>query len=249
MESPQVAKKKILTGIRSYFRKSGFKRAVLGLSGGVDSALTCVLLSEALGPKSVFVYHLPNGKADKSAENDARLIAHIPGVNFKKIEIGNAVSAISKTAGAKNRVSRGNIAARVRMILLYNFAREKNALVVGTGNRTEFLLGYFTKYGDGAADIFPIGSLYKSEVRRLAAFCGIPLKIVQKAPTAGLWNGQTDEEEIGAKYSEMDFVLHSHFDLNKSEKEIAKKICANKSKAILERVKKNRHKSLPAPII
>ena len=249
MESAISAKKSIILGIRSYFRKAGFRRAVLGLSGGADSSLVCSLLSESLGKKNVFAYHFPNGREDRSAEKDSKLVANLLGVNFRQIEIGSAVSAICKTAGAKDRVSRGNIASRTRMILLYNFAKEKNALVVGTGNRTEFLLGYFTKYGDGAADIFPIGNLFKSEVREIASICNIPSHIISKAPTAGLWKGQTDEKEIGAKYSEMEFILHSYFDLKKTEKEIAKKAGAKKTKAILERAKRNRHKSLPAPIV
>lgn len=208
--------------IKEYFNKKGFKKSVVGLSGGVDSSVVCFLLSEALGSKNVYAFSLPYFDEDP----DVRKVVDATGVNFERISIKASVDLICETLGIDDKVDIGNVMARVRMIILYYFARKYNALVAGTGNKTEYLLGYFTKHGDIACDFLPIGSLYKTEVYELAHELGIPESILRKKPTAGLWPGQTDEEELGCSYEEIDAVLKSK----------------NTDSPIWERVLKTEHK-------
>ena len=192
---------------KRFFSKNGKANAVVGVSGGVDSALVCFILAEALGGKNVFAFHLPYFK-DGKAEGNAVRVASLCGTNFKKIPIRKTVdAAVGALECWKDEVRKGNVMARVRMLALYDFARKHDALVAGTGNKTELKLGYFTKYGDGAADVLPIGRLYKTQVRSLALQAGIPAEIVFQTPTAGLWKGQTDEGELGMGYAELDGIL------------------------------------------
>ncbi|VVB67130.1 putative NH(3)-dependent NAD(+) synthetase [Candidatus Norongarragalina meridionalis] len=194
-----------VSGLRAYFRKAGATKAVIGLSGGIDSALACFLTARALGAKNVTAYYLPyfgNGE-----ENYAKTAAKWAGVRLKKASIRKAVDAVCDATGTNDRVGRGNVMARVRMALLYAFARKNRALVVGTGNKSELLTGYFTKYGDGGCDVLPLGALYKTEVMALAKRLGAPTAILKRKPTAGLWKGQTDEGELGMSYAELDALL------------------------------------------
>ncbi|MDH7514389.1 MAG: NAD+ synthase [Bacteroidota bacterium] len=198
--------------IREEIHRSGRRKAVLGLSGGLDSAVVAYLCAEALGAENVLCLILPVGSSDRRNIDDAHELADRLGVRKEELNIDPAVDALVATDPGMNRVRRGNIAARVRMILLYDRSARDNALVVGTGNRTEILLGYYTLHGDGACAINPIGRLYKTEVRRLARHLGVPEKIIGKAPSADLWKGQTDEGELGFTYGEADEILHSLVD-------------------------------------
>ncbi len=187
---------------------SGRKGVVLGLSGGVDSALVAKLCVEAIGPKRVLAFGLPEGKGGKDL-GDARSWARTLGIGWRVLDIAPMTAVLEAELGAAraNRVARGNLRARVRMILLYFVANTENRLVMGTGNKSELLCGYYTRWGDGGVDFLPIGDLYKTQVRAMARNLGVPEAIIAKTPTAGLWPGQTDEGELGIAYEELDRIL------------------------------------------
>ena len=185
------------------------KSVVIGLSGGLDSAVTTKLCVEALGKEKVFCFLLPTENTPKEDTEDALEFAKSLGVKYRIINISGIVKKIASTIHNKmKKKEMGNIHARTRMIVLYYFANKNNYLVVGSGNKTELLMGYFTKYGDGACDIMPLGDLYKTQVRELAKHLKIPEKIINKTPRAGLWKGQTDESELGIKYEILDQILY-----------------------------------------
>lgn len=187
---------------------SGRKGVVLGLSGGVDSALVAKLCTDALGPQRVLALGLPEGKGGVDLR-DARSYAKALGIRFRVVDIAPLVAALDAGLASKrsDRVARGNLRARVRMIVCYYVANTETRLVMGTGNKSELLTGYFTRWGDGGVDFLPIGDLYKTQVRAMARHLGVPDRIVDKTPTAGLWPGQTDEGELGISYDELDRVL------------------------------------------
>ncbi|MFH1106587.1 MAG: NAD+ synthase [Candidatus Micrarchaeota archaeon] len=241
-------KRKLASGIRKFFRDSGKSNAVVGLSGGVDSAVVCGLLAGALGPRRVFAYYLPYFPV-KEDERHALLVSRKFGVRLESVGIRPSVDALAAAAGAADKSAVGNIMARTRMALLYHFARENHALVVGTGNRTELLLGYFTKYGDGASDVLPLGMLYKTQVWRLAGAMGIPGEIVARPPSAGLWPGQTDEYELGLKYPDADSILVALADLKWGRKKAIGEFGAAKVSAVENRMHAGRHKRLPPEIL
>jgi NAD+ synthase len=200
--------KMLVAFIRNYCLKSGFKKVVIGLSGGLDSAVVAYLACQALGRKNVLALMLPYKVSDPETIRDAREIAKTLGIRSKLIDITPMVDAYYRRFPDKNRVRRGNKLARERMSILYDFSARENALVIGTGNKTETLLGYCTIHGDAAYAFNPIGDLYKSQVRLLAKELGVPRKIIDKPPSADLWKGQTDEGELGATYEQMDRFLY-----------------------------------------
>lgn len=187
---------------------SGRTGVVLGLSGGVDSALVAKLCADALGARRVLALGLPEGDGGSDLA-DARAYAKALGIAFRVIDIAPFVASLE--AGLKprkaDRVARGNLRARVRMVVSYYVANTEGRIVMGTGNKSELLTGYFTRWGDGGVDFLPIGDLYKTQVREMARRLGVPKKIVDKTPTAGLWPGQTDEGELGMAYDDLDRVL------------------------------------------
>ncbi len=194
---------KIITFIKNIFQKEGFNRAVVAVSGGIDSSVALVLIVKALGAENVYVLQLPY-KNQETENSDLILdFVKIPLKNRVKINIGKIVDGF----GVKDKARLGNIMARVRMIYCFDLAKKLNALVVGTENKSEKLLGYYTRFGDEAADIEPIIHLYKTQVRQLARELKISEKIINQAPTAGLWPGQTDEVDLGFTYKEADQVL------------------------------------------
>ncbi len=245
---------RISRGIQSYVEGSGHRGVVLGLSGGIDSAVCAVLSANALGGKNVLGVLMPNGRMAGSDERDALEAAKLAGIGVKKIDISPIVKAIKfaleKAAGKKcSRVEVGNVAARTRMILLYGLARKNNFLVLGTGNKSELLLGYFTKYGDGGVDLLPIGDLYKKEVVELAERLRVPERIVRKKPSAGLWGGQTDEGELGFSYSFADSVLPMFVELEMDGEEIIKKVGNRKAvRKVYGLVSGSSHKRSPPRI-
>ena len=204
-------RKIIVDFIRDYVSKAGVKGVILGLSGGIDSSLVAGLACEALGHQKVRGIMLPVD-ADKDAQNvtDARELAESLQIKHELFELKEAIAAYDSLSLEK--VALGNLAARLRMVTWYARANQENLLVIGTGNKTELMIGYFTKYGDGGTDFLPIGDLYKDNVWSLSRHIGIPEKIVKKAPSAGLWKGQTDEGEIGISYAELDSILFLHLE-------------------------------------
>lgn len=200
--------RKILTGfIRSETARAGFERAVVGVSGGVDSSLACVLAAEALGPANVLALRMPYASSSSESLEHAGQVVEMTGVQEVTLPITEAVDPLLEGIPEQQKVRRGNVMARVRMIRLYDQSAEFGGLVIGTGNKTEILLGYTTQFGDAASALNPLGDLYKTQVRQLARAVDIPEAIVDKAPSADLWAGQTDEGELGFTYEEVDRLL------------------------------------------
>lgn len=187
---------------------SGRKGIVLGMSGGVDSALVARLCVDAVGARRVRALGLPEGKGGADLE-DARGYAGELGIAFRVVDIAPLVVPFEAALKARkgDRIARGNLRARARMVVWYYVANTEDRVVMGTGNKSELLTGYYTRWGDGGVDFLPIGDLYKTQVWAMARQVGVPKRIVDKTPTAGLWPGQTDEGELGMSYGELDRVL------------------------------------------
>ena len=194
--------------IRQKFSQAGFERAVLGLSGGIDSSTTAYLAQRALGAENVWGINMPYCTSSPQSASDAQLVANELGINFLTLEITDMVDAYFEQYPDADRLRRGNRMARERMAILYDQSVVLKALVLGSGNKTELLLGYCTLHGDMACALNPLGDLYKTQVRRLARFLGVPDRIIEKTPTADLWPGQSDEAELGFTYEEVDKLLY-----------------------------------------
>jgi NAD+ synthase len=194
--------------IREESEKFRFGKLVVGLSGGVDSALSAALAAKAIGKENLLCLVLPYKSSSKDSVEDAKIFADKFGIRHEIIDISPSADALIERESSMGNVRRGNILSRVRMILLYDASAREEALVLGTSNKTELLLGYGTLFGDMAHAINPIGDLYKTQVWQLAEFVGVPAKIVKKKPTADLWVGQTDEGELGYTYEDIDRVLY-----------------------------------------
>lgn len=209
--------------IRQKVEESQATGVVIGLSGGIDSAVTSRLCCDALGADRVLNLFLPAKTTSKSDLEDARSFCRSLDTELRVIDIAPAMEAFEKMLPEGKRFElRGNIMARCRMIALFHHARLMHRVVMGTSNKSELLVGYFTKFGDGGADFCPIGDLYKTEVRQLAERLGIPRRIIDKVPSAGLWKGQTDEGELGIGYEDLDRILLG-IELNLPDEEIAKR--------------------------
>lgn len=201
--------RQILTGfIKSEITRVGFGRAVIGLSGGIDSALSCSLAAEALGAENVLAVRMPYRTSSADSLEHAQLLIDLLGVQSETIEITDMVDPLVARDPDMSKTRKGNIMARARMIVLYDRSESFKGLVVGSSNKTEILLGYTTLWGDMAAAINPIGDLYKTQVRQLARAMNIPAPILQKKPSADLWEGQTDEGELGFTYADVDRLLY-----------------------------------------
>lgn len=200
---------RVLEGfIHDEISKFGFTRAVVAVSGGIDSALTCVLATRAFGPANVLAVLMPYRTSNPSSQGDAELLVAQLGNPSKVIDITDAADGYLRTQADAGDRRRGNVMARMRMIVLYDQSEAFAALVVGTSNKTELLLGYGTLHGDMASAVNPIGDLYKSQVRQLAHAVGVPAPILTKAPSADLWQGQSDEDELGFTYELADQILY-----------------------------------------
>lgn len=264
--NPATEKKRITSFIKTVLKKQGFKNVIIGMSGGVDSATSFYLLKEVIPPENIFVAHLYYHGSQfqdieafiKKAEipkNNIYEMSILPIVKaFQSVIPSEAEESHSTMAGEKdpstrrfapsvgmtmNRVRLGNIMARIRMIILYDLAKKNNALVCGTENKSEFLLGYFTRFGDQASDFEPIQHLYKTQVYELAKFLGVPEKIIEKTPTAGLWRSQTDEGEFGFSYKEADEVLFYYYDKKLKLEEIKNMGFKNAEKIIAFSLRNN----------
>jgi|TARA_B100002003_G_C14122689_1_gene540056 NAD+ synthase len=226
---------KLVKGIKDYFSESNIGIAVIGLSGGLDSSLSAKLVVDAIGKANVHGILMPvKGLSNEENVKDTIELCKLLGINHTLLYINDFVKEFEKL-NWQSKVAKINTAARARAAILYHYANTHKALVIGTSNKTEILLGYFTKYGDGAVDIEVLSSLFKTEEIELAKYLGIPQKIVDKTPTAELYHGQTDEDELGGTYAEIDKILKKLEDKEQVDGELAEKI--------LKRIKDNEHKS------
>lgn len=199
----------ILVGfIRDQITKAGLSRAVLGLSGGIDSAVSAYLSARALGAENVLVVRMPYRTSAPSSYADAQAVIDDLRLPTATVEITNMADALITHFPHMSNLRKGNIMARMRMVVLYDQSVEWGGLVMGTSNKTEFLLGYSTIYGDSGVALQPIADLYKFQVRQLARHLGVPSPIIDKAPSADLWDGQTDENELGFTYDAVDQLLY-----------------------------------------
>ena len=221
----------IVEWIKEEVAKAGAKGVVIGLSGGLDSSVTAALCKRAF-PDTTLGLIVPCDNEPEDAEH-AGLMAGKFGIETKTIDITNTFKEMLKELGEDDGgIPSANLKPRLRMAALYYFANRLNYLVAGTGNKTERTIGYFTKYGDGGADILPIGDLLKRDVKEMAKYLGIPAEIMGKVPSAGMWEGQTDEKEIGLSYAEMDEAISG-----KKENDKIKKM-----------IEESEHKRKPIPI-
>jgi len=238
-----VARRVIAEFIRGQLRQAGFEQTLVGLSGGIDSALVAYLVAEAIGPPRLHAVLMPYRASSPASRADAETVVAALGCSSELIEITPMVDGYFGTdgtpaaygggAGPASDLRRGNFAARMRMAVLYDRSVVRGGLVVGTGNKTETLIGYTTLFGDSACAFNPIGDLYKSQVRQLAVAIGVPDAIVRKAPTADLWPGQTDEIEGAFTYPTLDRLLFWRIDKRRSVDEM---VALGFDPAMVERV-------------
>ncbi|MCB9110983.1 MAG: NAD+ synthase [Anaerolineales bacterium] len=240
----------ILTGfIRSEIMRIGMSRAVIGLSGGIDSALSCALAVEALGAENVLAVRMPYKASSQDSLDHAQLLIDQLGVPSKTIEITDMVEPLFELDPEISKLRKGNIMARERMIVIYDQSEVFKGLVVGTSNKTEILLGYSTLFGDSANAINPIGDLYKTQVRQLSRAMNIPAPIVDKPPSADLWEDQTDEKELGFTYEDVDKLLYLLIDERYSPQELIEAGFDEKFvEAVTTRIRRNQFKRMLPPI-
>ncbi|MBR4447247.1 NAD+ synthase [Methanobrevibacter sp.] len=219
---------------------------VVGLSGGIDSTLIAYLSCEAIGKENVFGIIMPSATTPPEDKVHGIEIAQHLGIEYKEIAIDSILNEfLSMTQLEENNLAIGNLKARIRMSIIYYYANAKNYLVSGTGNKSEILIGYFTKHGDGACDMEPIGDLYKTEVYKLSEYLNVQKEIIDKPPRAGLWANQTDEDEIGMSYDLLDKILYLYTEKDIKETEIAEKldISIDDINMIINKIIRSEHKS------
>jgi NAD+ synthase len=228
-----IARRVIAEFIRGQLRQAGFERLVLGLSGGIDSGLVAFLSAEAIGPEKLLCVLMPYRTSSPASRADAEEVVRRLGCASELVDISPMVDAYFAADPEASPLRRGNYMARQRMAVLYDRSVTWGGLVVGTGNKTESLIGYTTLFGDSACAFNPIGDLYKSQVRQLAAAVGVPESIIRKAPSADLWPGQTDESEAGFSYPVLDRLLFWRVDKRRSIDEV---VALGFDRAVVERV-------------
>lgn len=247
-------KKKIISFLKQTLKEQNKKQVVLGMSGGIDSATCFYLLKETIPPENILIAHLYYFQSKLKDFQDSLEKAQVPSKNIHELSIKNAVDELAKTlfptsevelrprhTSEVNRIRLGNIMARIRMIMLYDFAKKNDALVLGTEDKSEFLLGYYTRFGDQASDIEPIRHLYKTQVYQLAKYLNVPEEIINQRSSPDLWLGHTAEKELGFSYAEADIVLHLCIDKKIPIEEIKKMNLPNAEK-IINWVRKNSFK-------
>lgn len=257
LPKPQQTVDDVISFLKELYQRANITQAVIAVSGGIDSALSLTLVSEALGPKNVWPLFLPFKEQSTTDSEAIAAINRIPKSHWRTVQIDPIVEALEKTVAPHtskrmDSLRKGNAMARARMMVVYDTAKELNSLVCGTENKSEKYLAYFTRFGDEASDIEPIQHLYKTQVRQLASFLNLPEQFVTKAPSAGLWDGQTDEDELGFSYEQADQVIEGFLQEIKTVENItqlgAVKISEKTEidlavvEAVLQRVKKNHFK-------
>lgn len=243
-----VARSIIVSFIRDYVSRAGASGVVLGLSGGVDSTAAAALAAEALGGEKVLALFMPSRFTPPEDRADAKRVAEALGVEFLEIDVDPLLeSFVESVPGVSpgDRLAFGNLLPRIRMTILYYFANKLNRLVLGSSDRSELLLGYFTKYGDGGVDIMPLGSMYKLQVRELLRRMGFGW-VAEKPSSPRLWHGHTAEGELGVSYEEVDSVLYALFDLKLSVDEVRLK-WGRVVDVVVDRLRRNSHKLKPPP--
>ena len=213
MQLPKIDIEETITVIKSfiktYVENSSLNSVVLGVSGGVDSAVVAVLCADLIGKENMYCLFLPDNSTPTQDKRDFYEIVESYQLSFEEHDISDLVESFQNFSKIQvDKLIGGNIKARIRMVLLYAYANKKKSLVCGTSNKSELLIGYFTKYGDGGVDFMPLGDVYKTDVIRIAFHLGFPDSIISKPPTAGLWRGQTDEKELKLKYNKLDLILY-----------------------------------------
>lgn len=241
--------RKIERFVSDYVRKSGAKGLVIGLSGGLDSAVALSVCTKAVGPKNVLGLVLPIAATPGNDVSDATNHASSLGVECKVIPIDVLVDSYTKLLPGADDKTKGNLVARIRMGILYYFAASRNSLVVGTSDKSEIWIGYFSKYGDGASDIMPLAGLYKTQVRELARHILIPKKIIEKKSSPRLWPGQLAEAELGMDYDTIDPILHCLIDKKMRPAQAAKnrEVPLTKVKRVESMMRKSAHKRVMPP--
>lgn len=240
----------ILTGfIQSEITRVGYTKAVIALSGGIDSALSCWLAAEALGAENVLAVRMPYKTSSPDSLQHAQVVIDALGVPSLTIPITEMVEPYFNRFPEMSRLRRANIMARQRMIVIYDQSEAFRGLVVGTGNKTEIMLGYTTLYGDSACAINPLGDLYKTQVRQLSRDLGIPTEIIQKPPSADLWENQTDEGELGFTYEQVDKLLYLLVDQRYSPEDCVEAGFEESFvQVVIERMRRNHFKRILPPI-
>lgn len=244
-----IAESIITSFIHSEITRAGFTHAIVGVSGGIDSALACFLAAKALGPENVLALHMPYETTSAESTEHAELVIDHTGAQSLTVDITPMIEPLLETIPEDARIRRGNIMARQRMIILYDQSAALSGLVVGTGNKTEIFLGYTTLYGDSACAINPIGDLYKTQVRQLAVEMGVPKAIIQKPPSADLWAGQTDEDELGFTYEDVDQLLYNLVDERYSPQDCVEAgFNADFVERVMKRIQTSQFKRMMPPI-
>ncbi|MCR5027504.1 MAG: NAD+ synthase [Methanobrevibacter sp.] len=242
----EKTKNDIIEFVQNKVSEANADGLVVGLSGGIDSTLAAFLACEAVGKENVFGIVMPSTTTPTEDKLHGTAIAQLLGIEYKEIAIDSILNEfLSVTQIEDDKLAIGNLKARIRMSIIYFYANSMNYLVCGTGNKSEILIGYFTKFGDGACDIEPIGDLYKTNVYELAKYLEVPQEIINKPPRAGLWNNQTDEDEIGMTYKLLDKILYRSIEKNIDSKSIADDldISFDEVDDIITRVERNKHKT------
>jgi NAD+ synthase len=244
-----VARRILVEFVHDEITRTGLKRAVVGLSGGIDSALACTLAAEALGPENVLAVCMPYASSSPASLGDAQRVIQATGVQSETFEITDMVRPLIASLPAGQEKRAGNAMARARMIVLYDRSAGFNGLVVGTSNKTEILLGYSTLFGDSASALNPLGDLYKTQLRQLAAHMQLPAAVLAKAPSADLWVGQTDETELGFTYERVDQLLYLLVDQRYQPEEcVAAGFEAEFVRQVLLQIRRNQFKRMLPPI-
>ena len=216
----KIVRELLVRFIKDQTTNAGFAKGVIGISGGVDSAVSATLAAEALGKENVLGVMIPYRTSNPTSVEDANLVIQATGIRSELVDISKMVDGYCEENKITDSLRRGNVMARMRMIVLYDLSAREKALVIGTSNKTEILVGYGTQHGDLASAINPVGDLYKSQIWQLAEVLGVPKSVIEKAPSADLWEGQTDETEMGVTYAKLDALLYEMIDERHSDEEL-----------------------------
>jgi NAD+ synthetase len=216
----KIVRELLVRFIKDQTTNAGFAKGVIGISGGVDSAVSAMLAAEALGKENVLGVMIPYRTSNPKSVEDAMLVIQATGIRSELVDISKMVDGYCEENKITDSLRRGNVMARMRMIVLYDLSAREKALVIGTSNKTEILVGYGTQHGDLASAINPVGDLYKSQIWQLAEVLGVPKSVIEKAPSADLWEGQTDETEMGVTYAKLDALLYEMIDERHTDEEL-----------------------------